>query len=190
MPEFKIDDIVGITEYIKSLDIYSQFDKIIVNQITQYTVMGRRPSAVEVKIVACDKTFYTHTRQRLFTEPNVSFDHFFEQELKDLSASVMLGRKLVDEVEELTDFTIFNEGYSSGLVISKTLNSQYNLYVNRDADDIVKASVLARYELNCGDFTTRHEFKTKRVIEIDRLKIVLEHFKSLRDKIAADKISS
>lgn len=190
MPEFKIDDIVGIAEYIKSLDIYSQFDEIIVNQISQDTVMGRRPTEVEVKIVACDKTFYTHTERRLFTEPNVSFDHFFEQEVKDLSASVMLGRKLVDEVEELTDFTIFNEGYSSGLVISKTLDSQYNLYVNRDSDDAVTVSVLARYEIDCGTFTAQYEFKTKSVIEIDRLKSVLEHFRSLRDKIAAEKISS
>ena len=190
MPAFNIDDIVGITEYIKSLDVYSQFDKVIVNQISQYTVMDSRPSAVEVKIVACDKTFYTHTERRLFTEPNVSFGHFFEQELKDLSASVMLGRKLIDEVEELTDFTIFSEGYSSGLVASKTLDSQYNLYVNRDADDIVKTSVLARYDLNCGDFTVRHEFKTNRAIEIDELKSSIEHFKSLRDKIAAEKISS
>lgn len=189
MPAFSIDDIVGITEYIKSLDIYSQFDKIIVNQITQYTVMGRRPIEVEVKIVACDKTFYTHTEQRLFTEPNVMFGHFFEKEVKDLSASVMLGRKLVDEVEELTDFTIFSEGYSSGLVISKTLDSQYNLYVNRDSDDALSVSVRAKYELNYGDFNAQHEFKTKRVIEIDRLKSVLEHFKSLRDKIAAEEIS-
>lgn len=190
MPAFNIDDIVGITEYIKSLDIYSQFDEIIVNQITQYTVMGRRPIEVEVKIVACDKTFYTHTEQRLFTEPNVSFDHFFEQEVKDLSASIMFGRKLVEETEELNEFTLFSEGRSSGLVVSKTLDSQYNLYVNRDADDIVKASVLARYEFDCGDFTARHEFNTKRTIELDTLKSVLEYFKSLRDKIAAEKISS
>ena len=177
MPAFNIDDIVGITEYIKSLDIYSQFDEIIVNQITQYTVMGRRPIEVEVKIVA-------------FTEPNVSFDHFFEQEVKDLSASIMFGRKLVEETEELNEFTLFSEGRSSGLVVSKTLDSQYNLYVNRDADDIVKASVLARYEFDCGDFTARHEFNTKRTIELDTLKSVLEYFKSLRDKIAAEKISS
>ena len=190
MPAFKIDDIVGIAEYIKSLDIYSQFDEIIVNQITQSTVTGRRPIEVEVKIVACDKTFYTHTEQRLFTEPNVSFDHFFGQEVKDLSASVTLGRKLVDEVEDLTEFTIFDERYSSGLVISKTLDSQYNLYVNRSSDDALTVSVLARYELNYGDFNVQHEFKTKRVIEIDRLKSVLEHFRSLRDKIAAEKISS
>lgn len=190
MLAFNIDDIVGITEYIKSLDIYSQFDEIIVNQITQYTVMGRRPIEVEVKIVACDKTFYTHTERRLFTEPNVSFDHFFEQEVKDLSASVMLGRRLVDEVEDLTDFTIFNEGYSSGLVISKTLDSQYKLYVNRGSDDALTVSVLARYEIDCGTFTAQHDFKTKRTIELDELKSVLEHFKSLRDKIVADKISS
>ena len=190
MPKFKIDDTEGIINYIKSLDIYTQFDEIIVNQISQYTVMGSRPSEVEVKIVACDKTFYTHTERRLFTEPNVSFDHFFEQEVKDLSASIMFGRKLVEETEELNEFTLFSERQSSGLVVSKTLDSQYNLYVNRDADDIVKASVLARYEFGCDDFTARHEFKTKSVIEIDRLKSVLEHFKSLRDKITAEKISS
>lgn len=68
--------------------------------------------------------------------------------------------------------------------------SEYNLYVNRDADDIVKASVLARYEFGCDDFTARHEFKTNRAIEIDELKSVLDHFKSLRDKIAAEEISS
>lgn len=61
MPKFKIDDTEGIINYIKSLDIYSQFDEIIVNQISQYTVMGSRPSEVEVKIVAMRQDFlYSH----------------------------------------------------------------------------------------------------------------------------------
>ena len=47
MLEFKIDDISGITEYIKSLDIYDQFDKIIVNHITEHTPMGRRATSIE-----------------------------------------------------------------------------------------------------------------------------------------------
>lgn len=190
MPEFNIEDTEGIKEYVRSLDVYKQFDEVIVDQILQYTVMGKRPIEVEIKIFANDRLFYTHTERRLFTEPIVQFNRYFEKDVKDLSNALVLGRSIVAEVEELTDFTIFSEGYSSGLVVSKTLDSQYNLYVNRDSDDAVTVSVLARYKIDCGTFTAQHDFKTKRVIELDELKSVLEYFKSLRDKIAAEKISS
>lgn len=185
MPEFKIDEIFGIAEYIKSLDIYSQFDEIIVNQISQYTVMGSRPSEVEVKIVACDKTFYTHTERRLFTEPNVSFDHFFEQEVKDLSASVLFGRKLVECIDTFDRFSIVDSDLVN-LVITENKTAKYVLRVYLNDDEVAVANVSAKFKFDHDTFNSSHEFKTKSAIKIEQLKEVLDSFEKLKKSIVLD----
>lgn len=183
MLEFKIDDIAGITEYIKSLDIYDQFDEIIVNQISQYTVMGKRPIEVEIKFFANDKLVYTHTERRLFTEPVVQFNHYFEDTVKELSTAIIFGRSLAADVGESLDFMIFIDEFSSNLAVVKTLDSQYTLRLNQNSENATVASVLARYEIDCGDYTAWHEFKTKHAVKLDELKSVVEKFKSLREQI-------
>ena len=185
MPEFKIDEIVGIAEYIKSLDIYDQFDEIIVDQITQDTVMGRRPIEVEVKIVALCNIFYTHTEQRLFTEPNVSFDHFFEQEVKDLSASVLFGRKLVECIDEFDKFSIVDSDHAN-LVIAKNKTVKYVLRVYLNDDEIAVANVSAKFKFEHDTFNSSHEFKTKSSVKIDQLKEVLDSFEKLKKSIVLD----
>lgn len=185
MSEFKIDEIVGIAEYIKSLDIYNQFDEIIVDQITQDTVMGRRPIEVEVKIVALGNIFYTHTEQRLFTEPNVSFDHFFEQEVKDLSASVLFGRKLVECIDTFDRFSIVDSDHVN-LVIAENKIAKYVLRVYLNDDDIAVANVSAKFKFEHDTFNSSHEFKTKSAVKIDQLKEVLDSFEKLKKSIVLD----
>lgn len=185
MSEFKIDDIVGIAEYIKSLDIYDQFDEIIVDQITQDTVTGRRPIEVEVKIVALGNIFYTRTEQRLFTEPNVSFDHFFEQEVKDLSASVMIGRKLVECIDEFDKFSIVDSDHVN-LVIAENKTAKYVLRVYLNDDEIAVANVRAKFKFNHDTFSSTHEFAAMKPIEIEELKEVVDSFEKLKNTIHLD----
>ena len=186
MPEFKIDEIVGIAEYIKSLDIYDQFDEIIVDQITQDTVMGRHPIEVEVKIVALGNIFYTHTEQRLFTEPNVSFDHFFEQEVKDLSASVLFGRKLIEYVDEFDRFSVVECVECMNLVVAENKNAKYVLRVYLNNKEIAVANVSAKFKFEHDTFNSSHEFKTKSAIKIDQLKEVVDSFEKLKNSIVLD----
>lgn len=185
MLEFKIDEIVGIAEYIKSLDIYDQFDEIIVNQITQDTVMGRRPIEVEVKIVALGKIFYTHTEQRLFTEPNVSFDYFFEQEVKDLSASVLFGRKMIECIDTFDRFSVVDSDRVN-LVIAKNKTVKYVLRVYLNDDEVAVANVSAKFNFEHDTFNSSHEFKTRSVIKIEQLKEVLDSFEKLKKSIVLD----
>lgn len=185
MPEFKVDEIVGIAEYIKSLDIYDQFDEIIVDQITQDTVMGRRPIEVEVKIVALGNIFYTHTEQRLFTEPNVSFDHFFEQEVKDLSASVLFGRKMIECIDTFDRFSVVDSDRVN-LVIAKNKTMKYVLRVYLNDDEVAVANVSAKFKFSHDSFNSSHEFKTKSAIKIEELKEVVDSFEKLKNTIHLD----
>ena len=183
MPEFNIEDTEGIKEYVRSLDVYKQFDEVIVDQILQYTVMGKRPIEVEIKFFANDKLVYTHTERRLFTEPVVRFDHYFEDTVKDLSAAIIFGCSLAVEVDELENFMIFMDEFSSNLAVVKTADSQYTLRLNRNSENVTVASVSARYEIDCGDFKSSHEFKAKHAVKLNELKSVVEQFKALREQI-------
>lgn len=183
MPEFNIEDTEGIKEYVRSLDIYNQFDKIIVNQITHFTADRSRPIGVEIKFFANDKLVYTHTERRSFTEPVVQFNHDFEDTVKDLSTAIIFGCNLAVEVDELKDFTISINEFSSNLVIVKTPDSQYTLRLNRNSENVTIASALARYEIDCGDFKSSHEFKAKHAVKLNELKSVVEQFKALREQI-------
>lgn len=183
MPEFNIEDTEGIKDYVKSLDIYNQFDEVIVDQILQYTVMGKRPIEVEIKFFANDKLVYTHTERRLFTEPVVRFDHYFEDTVKDLSAAIIFGCSLAVEVNELKDFMIIMNEFSSNLVIVSTSDSQYTLHLRRNSDELAVSSIVAKYEIDCENFKSSHEFRTKGTIKLDELKSVVEKFKALREQI-------
>ena len=183
MPEFNIEDTEGIKDYVKSLDIYNQFDEIIVDQITHFTADRSVPIEVEIKIFANDRLFYTRTERRLFTEPIVQFNRYFEKDVKDLSNVLVLGRSIIAEVDELKDFMIIMNEFSSNLVIVSTSDSQYTLHLSKNYDEFSVSSVVAKYEIDCGDFKSSHEFKTKHAVELEELKSVVEKFKSLREQI-------
>lgn len=48
MHSFKIDDIAGIINYIKSLDIYTQFDEITITPILTNDLTRQRFDAIEI----------------------------------------------------------------------------------------------------------------------------------------------
>lgn len=79
MKEFKIDDIIGIINYVKSLDIYTQFDEIIITPIFTNDPMRQRFDSIEIGIKADNRLIFVHTERRLFTEPKINLDTLVEK---------------------------------------------------------------------------------------------------------------
>lgn len=185
MPEFKIDEIVGIAEYIKSLDIYDQFGEIIVDQITEPTPMGRRTTSIEIQIKADDRLIFIHTERLSFVNPMIKLDHFFEQEVKDLSASVLFGRKMIECIDTFDRFSVVDSDRVN-LVIAKNKTMKYVLRVYLNDDEVAVANVSAKFKFEHDTFNSSHEFKTKSAVKIDQLKEVLDSFEKLKNSIVLD----
>ncbi len=182
MSEFKIEDTDSIKDYVRSLDIYDQFDEIVVNVVAQYTVVGRRPATVEIQIIADEYILYSHTEKRLFEDPIVEFDHYFENDIRLLSATLVFARNLISETEELQKYHIeLNDSYN--LVIAKALNTSHVLRVSLNKDDDAVANVRVITTIEHEDFDSIHQFQTKSVIKLEELKSVLESFRSLREEL-------
>ena len=182
MSEFKIDDIVGITEYIKSLDIYDQFDKITVNHITEPTPMGRRATSIEIRIESDDRLVFIHTERRSFTSPTIDLNHYFDRDVKNLSASILFGRKLIECIETFDRFSVVDSDRLN-LVIAEDQNARYVLRVYLNDEDIAVAAVVAKFKFSHGTFNSSHEFKIKSAVKIEQLKEVLESFEKLKNSI-------
>lgn len=185
MKEFEIDDIAGIINYIKSLDIYTQFDEIIITPIFTNNPMLQRFDAIEIGIKADDRLIFTHTERRLFTEPKINLDHYFEQEIKYLSASVIFGRSLVHCIDDFSSYQIIDNSRSK-LVIAQNETIKYALQVYLNDKEIAVANVLAKFKFDRDAFESTHEFKTKSSIEIEELKDVIESFEKLKNNIRLD----
>lgn len=185
MKEFEIDDIAGIINYIKSLDIYTQFDEIIITPIFTNNPMRQRFDAIEIGIKADDRLIFTHTERRLFTEPKINLDHYFEQEIKYLSASVIFGRSLVHCIDDFSSYQIIDNSRSK-LVIAQNETIKYALQVYLNDKEIAVANVLAKFKFDRDAFESTHEFKTKSSIEIEELKDVIESFEKLKNNIRLD----
>lgn len=63
MQSFKIDDIAGIINYIKSLDIYTQFDEITITPILTNDLTRQRFDAIEIRIKADNRLIFVHTER-------------------------------------------------------------------------------------------------------------------------------
>lgn len=185
MPEFKIDDIVGITEYIKSLDIYTQFDEIIVISIPTNDPMRQRFDSIEIRIKADDRLIFVHTERRLFTDPVIRLDHYFEKEVKYLSASVIFGRNLVHCIDGASKYTI-SDSNTMNLVVAENKTAKYVLRVYLNDDEIAVANVRAKFKFDHDTFSSTHEFAAKKPIEIEELKEVVDSFEKLKNTIHLD----
>ena len=128
MQSFNIDDISSIINYVKSLDIYDQFDEIIITTIMKYTPIGSRPDSIKISIKVDDQLILTHVEQRLFTEPMIRFDYHFEEAVKSLSASVIFGRSLVHCIDDFSSYQIIDNSRSK-LVIAQNETTKYALQV-------------------------------------------------------------
>ena len=185
MQSFNIDDIAGIVNYIKSLDIYSQFDEIIITPIFTSDPMRQRFDSIEIGIKADDRLIFIHTERRLFTEPKIRFDYHFEEAVKSLSASVIFGRNLVHCIEDFDSYQIIDVDHTK-LVIAKNETVRYALQVYLNDKKIAVANVLAKFKFDRDAFESTHEFKIKSSIEIEKLKDVIESFEKLKNNIRLD----
>ena len=185
MPAFNINDIVGITEYIKSLDIYDQFDEIIVIPLVNNDPMRRKHDSIEIRIKSDDRLIFIHTERLSFVNPMINLDHYFDRDVKYLSASVLFGRKLVECIDTFDRFSIVDSDLVN-LVIAKNKTAKYVLRVYLNDDEIAVANISDKFEFDHDTFNSSHEFKTKSAVKIDQLKDVLDSFEKLKNSIVLD----
>lgn len=185
MPKFQIEDTEGIINYIKSLDIYTQFDEIFVIPIPTNDPMCQKFNSVEISIKADDRLIFVHTERRLFTDPVIDLDHYFEREIKHLSALVIFGRNLIHCLDDFSSFDIIDCD-PVNLVIAENKTAKYVLRVYLNDDEIAVANVRAKFKFNHDTFTSTHEFAAKKPIEIEELKEVVDSFEKLKNSIHLD----
>ena len=185
MQSFNIEDIAGIINYVKSLDIYDQFDEIIITTIMQYTPMGSRPDSIKISIKVDDQLILTHIEQRLFTEPKIRFDYHFEEAVKSLSSSVIFGRSLVHCIDDFSSYQIIDNSRSK-LVIAQNETTKYALQVYLNDEEIAFAKVSAKFKFDHDAFESAHEFASKKSIKIEELKETIDSFEKLKNSISLD----
>lgn len=185
MQSFNIDDISSIINYVKSLDIYDQFDEIIITTIMKYTPIGSRPDSIKISIKVDDQLILTHVEQRLFTEPMIRFDYHFEEAVKSLSASVIFGRSLVHCIDDFSSYQIIDNSRSK-LVIAQNETTKYALQVYLNDEEIAFAKVSAKFKFDHDAFESTHEFAAKKSIKIEELKETINSFEKLKNSISLD----
>lgn len=185
MPKFQIEDTEGIINYVKSLDIYTQFDEIIVIPIPTNDPMCQKFNSVEIRIKADDRLIFVHTERRLFIDPVIDLDHYFEREIKYLSASVIFSRNLLHYVNGFNNYDIVDSDHVN-LVIAENKIAKYILRVYLNDDEIAVANVRAKFKFDHDTFSSTHEFAAKKPIEIEELKEVVDSFEKLKNTIHLD----
>ena len=186
MQSFKIDDIAGIANYIKSLDIYTQFDEIIITPIFTNDPTRQRFDSIEIGIKADDQLIFVHKERRLFTDLTIRLDHYFDRDVKYLSASVLFGRKLVGSIDTFDRYSVVECVECVNLVIAENERSKYVLRVYLNDDEIAVATVSDKFKFSHDSFDSSHEFKSKSAVKIEELKDVLEKFEKLKKSISID----
>ena len=185
MKEFEIDDIAGIINYIKSLDIYTQFDEITITPILTNDLTRQRFDAIEIGIKADNRLIFVHTERRLFTEPMINLDHYFEKDVKDLSSSVIFGRSLIHCIDDFDRYTIIDDSRSK-LVVAENETTKYVLQVYLNDEEIAFAKVSVKFKFDHDAFESTHEFAAKKSIKIEELKETINSFEKLKNSISLD----
>lgn len=185
MQSFNIEDIAGIINYVKSLDIYDQFDEIIITTILTNDLTRQRFDAIEIGIKVDDQLIFTHIEQRLFTEPMIRFDYHFEEAVKSLSASVIFGRSLIHCIDDFDRYTIIDDSRSK-LVVAENETTKYSLQVYLNDEEIAVAKVSTKFKFDYDEFESSHEFASKKLIKIEELKDMIDSFEKLKNSINLD----
>ena len=185
MKKFEIDDIAGIINYIKSLDVYTQFDEIIITPIFTNDPTRQRFDSIKISIKVDDQLIFTHIEQHLFTEPKIRFDYHFEEAVKSLSSSVIFGRSLVHCIDDFSSYQIIDNSRSK-LVIAQNETTKYALQVYLNDEEIAFAKVSAKFKFDHDAFESAHEFASKKSIKIEELKETIDSFEKLKNSISLD----
>ena len=179
MKQFNTSDAEGIKEYIKSLDVCNQFDEIIVDLLRRDSIDDDRIHEVRIKIKSLDRVIYRLQRHRNFFEEIFEFDEFFENDIENLSAAALFLRKLKEYDESLTDFSFEIKDFCVSVDVSNE-TSLYTLNTTIDTNGNAVSTVETNFSLDQGSLTSKHSFRTKSLIKVEELTIVVKEFNRLK----------
>lgn len=173
MPKFQVNDASSIEEYIESLDLFDQFEEVIVDLLRRDSIDDKRVHTVRITIKSLNRVIYVVQIHRNFAEEIFEFDKYFEQDIKYLSAAVLFLRKLLETDDSLTDFKIDRKDFWTTVEVSnKTLS--YVLDVMIDTKGEAAATVETEFNTDNDYLASSHSFRTKSSVKIDKLTSVLE----------------
>lgn len=182
MTKFQVNDAVGIKEYIKSLDLFDQFDEIIVDLLKRDSIDDDRIHEVHILVKSLDRVIYRFQRHRDFFEQIFEFDKYFENDIKHLSAAVLFLRKLLEIDSSLTDFRFDIKDFWVSAIISNKISS-YTLDAMIDTNGNAVSTVETNFSLDQGLLSSKHSFRTKSSIRVEDLRDVIEEFDRFKDVI-------
>lgn len=182
MKQFNTDDATGILEYVKSLDLFDQFDEVTVDLLARDSIDDDRIHEVRIMIKYSDRVIYRLQHRRNFAEEIFEFSKFFEQDIKFLSAAVLFLRKLKEIDSSLTDFNFEIKDFWVSANVSNEISS-YTLNAMLDTNSNAVATVETSFSLDQRLLASKHSFRTKSAIEIEELKEVIEEFSQIKSAI-------
>lgn len=172
MKQFNANDAEGIAEYVKSLDLFDQFDEITVDLLRRDSIDDKRVHEVRITIKSLDRVIYRVQKHRDFAEEIFEFSKFFEQDIKFLSSAVLFLRRLLEIDKSLTNFRFeFKDFWVSATASNEISSFELDALVNSDNEPV--ASVSYEFELETRLMNSKHSFKTKSAIKIDELSDVV-----------------
>lgn len=168
MKQFNTDDATGILEYVKSLDLFDQFDEVTVDLLARDSIDDKRIHGVVITIKSLDRMIYRVQQHRIFAEQIFEFSKYFEQDIRFLSAAVLFLRRLLEIDESLTNLRFeFKDFWVSATASNEISSFKLDALVNSDNEPV--ASVSYEFELETRLMNSKHSFKTKSAIKIDEL---------------------
>lgn len=182
MPKFQVTDFTGIKEYIKSLDLFDQFEEVFVLPADSDPLDSSRIRVINVIVKSDGHEIYEKMFTRDFFEPEVEFNQSFEDEMKALSASVLFGRKLLRLDDSMTEFSI-EAGYFYNLVTASDNSTSYELRVSLRADSKPISHVKIEFCADSDLIRSYHTLENKAVIDIEELESVINEFARLKAEL-------
>ena len=179
MSKFQVNDADGIKEYIKSLDLFDQFDEVFVLPADSDPLDSSRIRVINVIVKSDDREIYEKMFNRDFFEPEVEFNQSFEDEMKALSASVLFGRKLLRLDDSMTEFSV-EAGYFYNLVTASDDSTSYELRVSLRANSKPISHVKIEFCADSDLIRSYHTLENKAVIDIEELESVVDESARLK----------
>ena len=183
MKQFNVNDAVGIKDYIESLDVFNQFDEIIVELLGRDSIDNKQILEVRITVKSLDRVIHRSQTSRNFCEPIFEFSKYFEQDLRFLSAAILFLRKLLEIDRSLTDFRIETKDFWVSVLASNESSSYLmNASIHHEDNDAI-TTIRHSFNADLGLMKSSHSFETKSVIKIDELEIAVNEFARLKAEL-------
>ena len=180
MKQFNVNDAVGIKDYIESLDVFDQFDEIIVELLGRDSIDDKRIREVRITVKSLDRVVHRSQTPRNFGEQIFEFSKYFEQDLRFLSAAILFLRRLLEIDRSLTNFRIETKDFwVSAIAYSESSYYEINASIHHEDNDAI-ATIRHSLEADLGLMKSSHSFEIKSVIKIDALESVVNEFVRLK----------